>query len=59
MDRLDRQLIGKRVELHPVTDDWMRGDRFGEIVSVGRKFYYIKLDKSGRTRKTHPSNVLL
>ena len=29
--------IGKRVQLHPATDTWMRGDRYGVIVSVSRK----------------------
>ena len=28
--------IGKRAELHPATDSWMRGDRYGEIVSVSK-----------------------
>jgi len=23
--------IGDRVQLHPATDEWMQGDRFGEV----------------------------
>lgn len=30
--RIERQNDGKRVELHPVTDQWMQGDRYGTIV---------------------------
>jgi hypothetical protein len=46
----------KRVELHPGTDDWMRGDRYGEIVRIGQrrtgeKFAVVRLDKSGRHRR--------
>ncbi len=46
----------KRVELHPGTDDWMRGDRYGEIVRTGRRrsgelFAVVKLDKSRRHRR--------
>ena len=28
--------IGDRVQLHPATDDWMRGDRYGDVVNVRR-----------------------
>lgn len=46
----------KRVELHPGTDDWMRGDRYGEIMRIGRrksgkKFAVVRLDKSRRHRR--------
>ena len=33
--------LGTIVELHPATDDWMRGDRYGEIVGLGRKRQYM------------------
>lgn len=48
---------GDRVELHPALDDWMRGDRFGEVVDVtwSRKFHkttvHVRLDRSGRVRR--------
>ena len=38
-----------RVQLHPCTDSWMRGDKYGEVVKVGRLTCTVKLDKSGRT----------
>lgn len=28
---------GTRVQLHPATDAWMRGDRWGEVVAVACK----------------------
>lgn len=64
---------GQRVELHPATDDWMRGDRFGTVIGYGRKREYVdtftkersmvrpirvKLDKSGRVRRFHPDNLI-
>lgn len=63
---------GQRVQLHPATDAWMQGDKFGTVIGYGRKKYYytlndgtsgfvrlirIKLDKSGRVRRFHPKNV--
>ncbi len=41
-------LIGRRVQLHPATDRWMMGDRYGVIVEVGREYMAVKLDKSGK-----------
>ena len=29
--------IGKRIELHPVTDRWMMGDRYGVIVYISKR----------------------
>lgn len=40
--------LGTRVELHPATDLWMRGARFGEVIAIGRKFLHVKLDASPR-----------
>ena len=62
---------GTRVALHPACDEWMQGDRYGEIVGRGRarqyrdrftgaisveRPYRVKLD-SGRVRRFHPDNV--
>ncbi len=54
--------IGERVELHPGTDAWMRGDRYGEIVAVveqhGRVMSVrVRMDKSGRVLRLDPSRV--
>jgi hypothetical protein len=63
--------IGTRVALHPACDEWMQGDKYGNVVGFGRKREYVdtftkervyarpvrvKLD-SGRVRRFHPDNV--
>ena len=52
---------GTRIELHPATDAWMRGDRYGEIVAVqcrrGRVVYRVRMDRSGRVLKVAQGNV--
>lgn len=49
--------IGKRVELHPGTDWWMRGARYGDVVGVTRDgMYRVKLDRAG-TVKLGPDNI--
>lgn len=49
---------GDRVELHPATDRWMRGDRFGTVVKLGRMYVHIEMDRSGQTIKAAPENVV-
>lgn len=49
--------IGDRVQLHPATDAWMRGDTHGTIERLGRTFVHVRMDRSGRLRKTHPRNI--
>lgn len=51
--------VGQRVELHPGTDAWMRGDRYGDIVKIGRRTVYVKMDKSGKILSLMPHNVTL
>lgn len=45
---------GDRVQTPVWSDEWMRGDRYGAVVSLFRSRNYAKarvlLDKSGRTR---------
>jgi hypothetical protein len=67
-----RDDIGTRVQLHAATDEWMQGDRYGEIVGFGRKREYVdtftnehtfetpvrvKLDKSGRVKRFHSTHI--
>jgi hypothetical protein len=67
-----QRMIGKRVQLHAATDDWIRGDRYGTIVGVGRlreyvdslsgahtmvRPYRVKLDKSERVKRFHPDSL--
>ena len=56
--------VGHRVELHPSTDAWMRGDRYGAIVSFARSTpgglvdtARIKMDKSGRTLRAPIADI--
>lgn len=53
---------GQRVQLHPACSDWMRGDRYGTVVTLpserGPYYYRVLLDKSEKTVKVHPDNLL-
>ena len=61
--------VGDRIEMHPATDAWMMGDRYGEIIkkthTLGRNRtrypfrYHVKLDKSGRTTIMSSSLITL
>ena len=48
----------KRVQLHPATDFWMQGDRYGDVVKVGRKYVHVKLDRSERTVRVLAQNLI-
>lgn len=49
-----------RVQLHPGTDLWMRGARFGTVVKVGRnKRVQVLLDVNDRVVWLHQDNVNL
>ena len=54
-------LIGKRAEMHPATDDWIKGDRYGTIVRSDSKTkrVIILLDKSGKKRITDERDYVL
>ena len=49
---------GDRVELHPATDAWMMGDRYGEVVCIGYMYVHVKMDRSGKIRRVVPENIL-
>lgn len=48
---------GERVQMHPVTDSWMRGDRCGTVMSLGVSFLMVRLDKSGKTVRVSPDDI--
>lgn len=51
--------LGDRVQLHPATDSWARGDRFGTVEGITRNGKLrIRMDKSGELCRTDPLNVL-
>ena len=63
--------VGMRAELHPATDAWMSGDRYGDIVAVSarsRSFldprdprnghtFRVLMDRSGRTLRVSEGNL--
>lgn len=63
--------IGKRVELHPATDRWMMGDRYGKIVAVSKRVrsyidpkdprnghtFTVLMDKSGKRVRVASGNI--
>lgn len=58
MNRVQDFKPGQRVELHPATDWWMRGARFGDVVRLGRTLVHVKLDANGKVVPLHPTNLL-
>lgn len=48
---------GDCVELHPATDAWMQGDRFGLVCKVGRKYIHVSMDRSSRILQFLPKYV--
>jgi hypothetical protein len=42
-------VAGRRVELHPATDRWMMGDRYGEVIKVEPERVRVRLDKSRKS----------
>ena len=51
--------IGIRVQAHPATDAWMMGDRYGNVVKLGRKYISVAMDRSGKVRRFSPSLLLV
>lgn len=49
---------GQRVQMHPATDAWMQGDRYGQVTGIGRAYVHVLMDRSGRTLKVRPKNLL-
>ena len=46
-----------RIQTHPATDAWMRGDRYGTVTKVGRTYVHVRMDRSGRTLRFTPGNI--
>jgi len=49
--------VGQRVSMHPATDAFMMGDRYGDVVKVGKTKISVKMDRSGKTRLVSPENL--
>ncbi len=52
--------IGRRIELHPGTDQWMMGARFGNVIRVDEKtgLVHVRMDKLRKLLKCHPEHIL-
>lgn len=49
---------GDRVELHPATDLWMRGARYGTVVGIGRNVLRVSVDRlNDRVVRVAPANI--
>lgn len=48
---------GDRVEMHPGTDQWMMGARFGTVRRVGKQTLRVKLDRMKRTLTVGPRHI--
>jgi hypothetical protein len=48
---------GARVAVHPATDTFMRGIRYGRVTKVGRKYVHIYSETFQRTVKVLLENV--
>ncbi|THD11646.1 hypothetical protein [Metallibacterium scheffleri] len=53
---LDAFQIGQRIQLHPATDQWMQGQRYAQVIRVGRKVITVKTD-AGRTYRLLPQYI--
>jgi hypothetical protein len=51
--------VGDRVELHPGTDAFASGDRYGNVVKITSKTAHVKMDRSRLTRCAPPRLLML
>lgn len=49
---------GQRVQAHPASDAWMRGDRYGEVLRVTRFSVHVRMDISKQTIRFDPSLIM-
>lgn len=55
--KINELSVKDRVQLHPCTDLWMMGARYGTITEVGRKHVRVHLDRLGRSRVLNPELI--
>jgi hypothetical protein len=56
-EKLSDFKVGDRVELHPETDLWMRGNRFGMVEVIGKRYVHVRMDRSGGIYSTTPRHI--
>lgn len=61
--------VGQRVEVHPATDAFMMGDRYGVVEKIytprtvqgvephNSVRIHVLMDRSGKVRRFHPDNL--
>jgi hypothetical protein len=49
---------GDRVQAHPATDAWARGDRYGSVESIGQRWVHVRMDRSGRILRFSPLDLI-
>jgi hypothetical protein len=49
---------GQRVQTHPATGTWMKGDRYGTVVKRSSKYVTVHMDRSGRVLRFLPDNLM-
>jgi len=51
--------VGQRVQSHPATDRWMRGQRFGTVEWVSKRTVWVRFDRGSRkVAAVQPRNLL-
>lgn len=50
-------VVGQRVAIHPANNSWLMGERFGEVIRLGRRWVYVKLDLSRREIPFYPGDL--
>ena len=57
--RVSQFRVGQRVQLHPATDRWMKGQRYATVAQIGRHMVYVDMDKGGgKAIPMHPDNLI-
>jgi len=49
--------LHKRVQVKPHLDCWMRGERYGRVVQVGKRWISVRMFATGRIREFSPANL--
>ncbi len=55
---IDAFAPGDRVQAHPALDIWWMGDMYGQVESIGGGKVRVKMERSKRTLKFAPGNLL-
>jgi len=51
-------LVGQRAQVHPATDAWMQGDRFGTVTKIGARLVQLRMERSGAVRRFPARDIL-